>query len=176
MGNNHLEKEVKILSTHVEELLPRLRTLRAVDLGEEVQTNIVLEFSDRPFPKGDYFRIRAFETGDRPVEITYKSLQTAEDMRTSNETTMMTTSVDEALALFEKLGMRVVHRGVKKRHSFTFMGARLDFDEWMSPGYPEAYLEIEVDSDETLHEILHALDLTDREICLQSISQLIQQA
>lgn len=46
----------------------------------------------------------------------------------------------------------------------------------MSPGYPEAYLEIEVDSDETLHEILHALDLTDREISLQSISQLIQQA
>lgn len=175
MGNRHLEKEVKILSTRLEDLLSKLEELHAVDLGEEIQTNIVLDFSDRPIPKGDYFRIRSFENSDRPVEITYKSLKSRENTRTSNEITMLLTSQDDALELFRKLGMTVVHRGVKKRHSFSFMGARLDFDEWLSAGYPEPYLEIEVESDERLHKILDALDLSDREISLQSIAQLIQQ-
>lgn len=175
MGNRHLEKEVKILSTRLEDLLSKLEELHAVDLGEEIQTNIVLDFSDRPIPKGDYFRIRSFENSDRPVEITYKSLKSRENTRTSNEITMLVTSQDDALELFRKLGMTVVHRGVKKRHSFSFMGARLDFDEWLSAGYPEPYLEIEVESDERLHKILDALDLSDREISLQSIAQLIQQ-
>lgn len=175
MGNRHLEKEVKILSTRLEDLLSKLEELHAVDLGEEIQTNIVLDFSDRPIPKGDYFRIRSFENSDRPVEITYKSLKSRENTRTSNEITMLVTSQDDALELFRKLGMTVVHRGVKKRHSFSFMGARLDFDEWPSAGYPEPYLEIEVESDERLHKILDALDLSDREISLQSIAQLIQQ-
>lgn len=175
-NSSHLEKEVKILSTNLEDLLPTLRALHAVDLGEEIQTNIVLDFPDRPMPTGDYFRIRSFENSDRPVEVTYKSLQSREDMRTSNETTMFATSEDAALELFRKLGMTVVHQGVKKRHSFSLMGARLDFDEWMTDGYPEPYLEIEVESEETLHEILHALHLTDREISFDSISQLIQQS
>ena len=175
MGNRHLEKEVKILSTRLEDLLSKLEELHAVDLGEEIQTNIVLDFSDRPIPKGDYFRIRSFENSDRPVEITYKSLKSRENTRTSNEITMLVTSQDDALELFRKLGMTVVHRGVKKRHSFSFMGARLDFDEWLSAGYPEPYLEIEVESDERLPKILDALDLSDREISLQSIAQLIQQ-
>lgn len=175
MENSHLEKEVKILSTRVEELLPKLRSLHAVNLGEEIQTNIVLDFSDHPLSKGDYFRIRSFENKSRPVEVTYKSLESRENMRTSSETTMLVTSQGDALKVFQKLGMTVVHRGVKKRHSFSLMGARLDFDEWLSAGYPEPYLEIEVESDETLQEILTALDLTDREISLLSISQLIQQ-
>lgn len=175
MENSPLEKEVKILSTRVEELLPKLRALHAVDLGEEIQTNIVLDFPDRPLSKGDYFRIRSFENSNRPVEVTYKSLASREDMRTSSETTMLVTSQDDALKVFRKLGMTVVYRGVKKRHSFSLMGARLDFDEWLSAGYPEPYLEIEVESDETLQEVLTALDLNDREISLLSISQLIQQ-
>lgn len=174
MENSHLEKEVKILSTRVEELLPTLQSLHAVDLGEEIQTNIVLDFPDRPMPKDDYFRIRSYEGSDRPVEVTYKSLQSRDGMRTSNETTMLVASQDDALEIFQKLGMTVVHRGVKKRHSFSFMGARLDFDEWLSAGYPEPYLEIEVKSEEALQEILHALDLTDREISSMSIAQLIQ--
>ena len=175
MENSYLEKEVKILSTRVEDVLPKLRALHAVDLGEEVQTNIVMDFLDRPIPKGDYFRIRSFENSNRPVEVTYKSLRSRKDMRTSSETTMLVTSQDDALKLFRRLGMTVVHRGVKKRHSFSLMGARLDFDEWLSAGYPEPYLEIEVESDETLQEVLTVLDLTDREISLLSISQLIQQ-
>ena len=175
MENSPLEKEVKILSTRVEELLPKLRALHAVDLGEEIQTNIVLDFPGRPLSEGDYFRIRSFENSNRPVEVTYKSLASREDMRASSETTMLVTSQDDALKVFQKLGMTVVHRGVKKRHSFSLMGARLDFDEWMSAGYPEPYLEIEVESDDTLQEVLTALDLNDREISLLSISQLIQQ-
>ena len=175
MESSHLEKEVKILSTRVEELLPKLRALHAVDLGEEIQTNIVLEFPGHPLSKGDYFRIRSFDNSNRPVEVTYKSLASRENMRTSSETTMLVTSQDDALKVFRRLGMTVVHRGVKKRHSFSLMGARLDFDEWLSAGYPEPYLEIEVESDETLQEVLTALDLNDREISLLSISQLIQQ-
>ena len=96
-------------------------------------------------------------------------------MRTSSETTMLVTSQDDALKVFRRLGMTVVHQGVKKRHSFSLMGARLDFDQWLNAGYPEPYLEIEVESDETLQEVLTALDLNDREISLLSISQLIQQ-
>lgn len=170
-----LEKEIKILSTRVEELLPRLIDLHAVDLGEEMQTNTVMAFVSHPFPPGDYFRIRSFASSKRPIEITYKSLKNDRSMRVSEETTLFANSLETAIALFQKLGMVVIYQGTKRRHSFSFMGTRLDFDHWIEAGFPDPYLEIEAESDEILHAVLEVLELSQRTITLKSIAELINE-
>lgn len=169
------ELEVKILGMDFEDLKARVLKLGARKLSEEKQVNLRINSSTRPIdPELGYLRLRLveFSDGKSKKELTFKAKNKTKLLRNYSEFTSQIENEEGILSILEILGFDQISRGEKHRESYTYGGARFDFDTWDKESYPDPYMEIEVENEDQFIEIIKALEIPEENISRKSIAEL----
>lgn len=168
------ELEVKILGMDLEEMEKKVISLGGKLIAKEIQTNTLIDSTERPI-KGyldAYLRIR--ETKDlledeENISLTLKKNIDRNGLRDNIELTTEVKNKKMMLEILKDLGFDKIEVGYKERKSYQFMEARLDFDKWDKDTYPFPYMEIEVKDMKHLNQITKALEIPQENISTKSI-------
>ena len=171
------ELEVKVLGIDLDKMESKVISLGGTLIANEIQTNTLIDSTERPI-KGyidAYLRIR--ETKDllenkENILFTLKKSLDKNGLRDNIELTTEIKDKDMMLEILKNLGFDKSEVGYKERKSYEFMEARLDFDKWDVDTYPFPYMEIEVKDMKHLNEITKALGIPQENISTKSIVQL----
>lgn len=132
-----LEIEAKFLEVDKENLVSKLRTLGAEDLGENLLSEIIVYDRDLKMRKEQKF-IRLRKVKDKCF-LSYKhhkkiSIDGTEEIELEIE------SMEKGVSFLESVGFVAYRRQEKRRHSFVLNNIKVDIDTW--PKIP-TYVEIE---------------------------------
>ena len=124
-----------------------------------------------------YFRIRIthfVEKNKDEVELTFKERIKDDVLRKSKEHTVVIDKLSPMIETLRLLGYDSFEETKKNRRSYTFRGARFDFDTHEKTVLPYPYLEIEVKDKNKLDALLKELDIKDEYVSTLSIKELIE--
>lgn len=171
------ELEVKILDMDLELIEEKVLALGGRLIAKEEQTNTLIDSKDKPI-KGyldAYLRIREVKDlmkDENLVEFTLKKNKKNQDYRENIELTTQIKDKAILIEILKNLGFDHISVGHKFRKSYSFMGARLDFDYWDMDTYPFPYMEIEVKDKAQLDNIIQALEIPEENVSRKSIVEL----
>lgn len=168
------EIEVKVLYVDLDEMEAKLVDLGGEKIGEEHQTNYLIDSAAHPIPAGlGYLRIRRIKkNGDETIQCTFKEKKSDEGVRAYDEHTVIIDDAREMRAIFALLGYGLVEEAKKHRISYAFKQCRIDLDRWDPESFPEPYMEIEGPNREAIDEVIVALSIAREQVSTKSIAEL----
>lgn len=168
------EIEVKVLHVDLDEMERRLVDLGGEKIGEERQTNYLIDSAGHPISAGlGYLRIRRVEKGGgETIQCTFKEKKYDEGVRAYDEHTVIIDDAREMRAIFALLGYGLVEEAKKHRISYAFKQCRIDLDRWDPESFPEPYMEIEGPNREAIDEVIVALSIDREQVSTKSIAEL----
>lgn len=168
------EIEVKVLHVDLNEMEAKLVDLGGEKIGEEQQTNYLIDSAAHPIDAGlGYLRIRCIEKdGSETIQCTFKEKKCDEGVRAYNEHTVIIDDAREMRAIFALLGYGLVEEAKKHRISYAFKQCRIDLDRWDPESFPEPYMEIEGPNREAIDEVIAALSIDRKQVSTKSIAEL----
>ena len=173
-----LEQEVKIIGADLENIETYLKNNGGIYLGEEDQVNILINSKSHPIKSSTgYFRIREthfVERNEDEIELTFKERIKDNNLRKSVEHTVVINELEPMIETLRLLGYDSFDSTKKNRRSYTYKGARFDFDTHEKSVLPYPYLEIEVEDKNKLDELLKELNIKDEFVSTLSIKELIE--
>ena len=147
------EIETRFLEIDKPALIKKLVALKAVDKGE-IELNEII-FYDKDLKWLEEKRLVKLRKKNDSVKLIYKNNK-EQKVDSAKEIEFDVSSLEDAKALLEAIGL-VAYRIVEKyRHSFVLDGVTLDIDTW--PKIP-VYVELEGDSVEALQKVAQKLGL-----------------
>lgn len=146
-----IEIEIKILDVDTKSLRKQLMSLGLQPVFDGILQNII--FSGLSSSEKEYLRIRGTD-GFHPNTITYKKVH--EDNITTIEYELEINSTNDAVKLFEAMGLQLRRSDEKHRTRYVIEETIIDIDTW--PGIP-SYVEIEGTSVEKIQGICQKLGL-----------------
>ncbi len=168
------EIEVKVLHVDLDVMERRLVDLGGEKIGEEQQTNYLIDSSAHPIPAGlGYLRIRHIEKNEGEItQCTFKEKKCDEGVRAYDEHTVIIDDAHEMRAIFALLGYDLVEEAKKHRISYAFKQCRMDLDRWDPESFPEPYMEIEGPNREAIDKAIVALSIDREQVSTKSIAEL----
>lgn len=168
------EIEVKVLHVDLDEMEAKLVDFGGEKIGEEHQTNYLIDSAVHPIPAGlGYLRIRRIEKdGGETVQCTFKEKKSDEGVRVYDEHTVIIDDAREMRAIFALLGYGLVEEAKKHRISYAFKQCRIDLDRWDPESFPEPYMEIEGSNRAAIDEVIAALSIDREQVSTKSIAEL----
>lgn len=168
------EIEVKILHVDLKAMEEKLIREGAVKIGEEHQTNYLIDSTSGPIPsERGYLRIRRIKKDDEEeIQCTFKEKKTEAGVRVYDEHTVHIDSAEEMLAVFALLGYDEVEVAKKHRISYAYKNCRLDLDLWDPESFPEPYMEIEGPDRDAIEAVIRALNIDRSQVSTKSIAEL----
>lgn len=142
-----IEIETRFLDINKEELIKKLRSLGAQDLGEEKLDDIIFYDQDLKWVKENRL-VRLRKRGDVSTMV-YKSNQ-AQVIDSAKEVELVINDFSEAKIFLESIGLTAYRIAEKYRHTFKLDNVTLDIDTW--PKIPP-YVEFEGESVEDLKKV-----------------------
>lgn len=150
-----MEKEIetRFLDINKKEIVKKLISLGAIDNGEEKLEEII--FYDKNMKwKGKNKFVRIRKTKNK-IKLTYKNNQ-KQTIDSAKEIEFEVSDIDKCLEFLNKIGLKIIRRLEKYRHSFKLDNAMIDIDTW--PKIPP-YIEIEGPSIASVKNICEKLNL-----------------
>lgn len=168
------EIEVKVLHVDLDEMERRLVELGGERIGEEQQTNYLIDSAAHPIaPESGYLRIRCIQKdGRETIQCTFKEKKSDEGVRAYDEHTVIIDDAREMRAIFALLGYGLVEEAKKHRISYAFKQCRMDLDRWDPESFPEPYMEIEGPNREAIDKAIAALSIAREQVSTKSIAEL----
>lgn len=171
------ELEVKILNIDLDEMEKRIISMGGRLIAKEVQVNTLIDSSERPIKESINAYLRLRETKDlindkTNFTLTLKKIISTNGLRENIELNSDVDNKESVIQIFKELGYDLIDEGYKERKSYELHNARFDFDIWDQKTYPYPYMEIEVDSQESLDEIIKLLQIPAESISTKSIMEL----
>ena len=168
------EIEVKVLHVDLDEMARRLVDLGGEKIGEEQQTNYLIDSAAHPIAAElGYLRIRRIQRdGSETIQCTFKEKKSDEGVRAYDEHTVIIDDAREMLAIFALLGYGLVEEAKKHRISYAFKQRRMDLDRWDPESFPEPYMEIEGPNREAIDKAIAALSIDREQVSTKSIAEL----
>ena len=168
------EIEVKVLHVDLNEMEAKLVDLGGEKIGEEQQTNYLIDSAAHPIPADlGYLRIRSIEKdGGETIQCTFKEKKCDEGVRAYDEHTVIIDDAREMRAIFALLGYGRVEEAKKHRISYAFKQCRMDLDRWDPESFPEPYMEIEGPNKAAIDEVIAALSIDREQVSTKSIAEL----
>lgn len=168
------EVEVKVLHLDLETMEEKLIREGAVKIGEEHQTNYLIDSKIHPIPaERGYLRIRRIEKdGVEEIQCTFKEKKTEAGVRVYDEHTAIVDSAEEMLSVFALLGYDAVEEAKKHRISYSYKNCRLDLDRWDPESFPEPYMEIEGPDRKAIDAVIDELNIGRSQVSTKSIAEL----
>lgn len=171
------ELEVKVLGLDLDEIEKKVISLGGKLIGDEKQTNTLIDSTNRPIKAylDAYLRIR--ETKDlqnqaESIVLTLKKSLNNSGLRDNIELTTEIKDKGMMLEILNNLGFDKIEVGYKVRRSYELLDGRLDFDYWDEETYPFPYMEIEIRDLNHLNEITNILNIPQENISTKSIVEL----
>lgn len=126
-GKDHLEREIKFPGAELEKLRERLLDLEAERVGPPAfEDNWILDRDGELLKSGCILRLR---TDGGRARLTFKGPMRLEgNMKIRVEREIEVSTADEAQALFENLGYRVIRRYQKVREEWHLGGVTIALD------------------------------------------------
>lgn len=173
------ELEVKVLNINPDYIEKKIQSLGGKLISKEQQINTLIDSNNRPIKSylDAYLRIRQTKdllSNDETTTLTLKKNIENKDLRENIELNTNVEDKDTMLLILQELGFDKTSVGYKERTSYSLEGARLDLDVWDKNTYPNPYIEIEVDSIDTLQNIIEILEIPKENISTKSIVELRQ--
>jgi len=147
------EIECRFLEIDTQKLIQKLKSLGAVDEGENLIEETVIYDKDLKWRDERKF-VRIRKVGDK-IKLTYKE----HDKHTIDGTYELELEISDyqkAELLFEKIGLRPFRHQQKRRHTFQLDNVTVDIDSW--PMIP-TFVELEGESVEDLQKAAKQLGL-----------------
>lgn len=172
------EIEVKVLNIDIVEIEKKLKKIGAIKVKEEYQENVLFDVKDKLIMAGinGYLRMRTVEDKLKNKvthEFTLKKVVSSDgNMRINNEIETCIDCPENLIEILKALGIPVLGRGFKERISYELDGILFEIDKWDKKTYPDAYMEIEVSSENELYKAIELLDLNRKNITTKSIDEL----
>ena len=168
------EIEVKVLHIDLEEMEASLICSGAEKIGEEFQTNYLIDSNRHPIGNArGYLRLRHIETGEgERIECTFKEKKEDRGVRSHDEHTAHVDSVEGMLEIFALLGYDQGVEAKKHRISYRYKNCRMDLDRWDPDSFPEPYMEIEGPSAEAIDTAIESLHIDRKKVSTKSIREL----
>ncbi len=166
--NNHIEIEARFMEIDKAALLKKLKTVKAVDLGEKLLQEVI--FYDRELlwrEAGVMVRLRK---AGKKVFLTYKR-QIKIAPRGTEEVEFEVSDFPKAKIFLQKIGLLPFRVQEKKRHSFRLGKVIVDIDQW--PKVP-VYVELEGPSAEALKKPAALLGLDWRKVRFESPRKILE--
>ena len=161
------EIEIRILDIPLEETLQKLTVLGAQKTFDDEMLVTRMDFPDGRLKKSDRL-LRIRKLGER-VELCYKGKNESDTYKIQEETEVVTSSYEDTIALFEKLGFMTVFQGQKHRTSYQLGKIKFEIDTW--PGIP-AFLEIEAPSTKEVKKYVQKLGYTMEQTTTMSMTEI----
>ncbi|MDO5047710.1 MAG: class IV adenylate cyclase [Anaerococcus sp.] len=169
------EIEVKVLNIDIEEMIEKLEGLGAERINHEFQKNYTFKpVGSKEFDHG-YLRLRETShkgSDKKEIELTFKEIKVADDVRINNEYTTKVDSVTMMTRIFELIGVELEYKGEKERISYSYKGQRFDIDIWDKKTYPRPYMEIEFTNQSKIDDIIEELGIDKDNVTNKSITEL----
>jgi len=171
------ELEVKILNVDIDLMEERIKNLGGELISKELQVNTLIDSYERPikFYLDAYLRIRESKdllNKNETTTFTLKKNIKNNNMRENIELNTNIENKDTMLQILMDLGFDKISVGHKERTSYILKGARIDLDIWDKETYPNPYMEIEVDTEDTLDNIINLLNISKEDVSTKSIVEL----
>lgn len=164
----HKEIEVRFLEIDPSDISQRLRSLGAIDHGEDLLEEVI--FYDRDLSwrdSGKFVRLRKNKNG---VFLTYKH-HMSETAEGTEEIEFTVGDINKAEVFLERLGLVAYRHQQKKRHSFQLGEVVADIDTW--PKIP-TYIELEGPTEESLKQAAAKLNLDWQNVVLENARLVIE--
>lgn len=171
------EKEVKVLNIDTDEIENKLKSIGAMLLKDEEQTNIRFDTEDNYLKKtyNGYLRLRITKNNlkdETKNTLTFKRSISRDKLRINEETETEVSSCEEIIKILQILGYNKKRPGYKHRKSYTYDNIIFEIDTWDKETYPKPYLEIEMSAEEDLERVIELLQLDREQITSKSIDEL----
>lgn len=171
------ELEVKILNIDLDEMEKRIISMGGMLIAKEVQVNTLIDSSERPIKESINAYLRLRETKDlindkTDFTLTLKKIISTNGLRENIELNSEVENKESVIQIFKELGYDLIDEGYKERKSYELHNARFDLDVWDKKTYPHPYMEIEVDSQESLDKVIKLLEISEENISTKSIMEL----
>lgn len=150
MGN--IEIEAKFLEIDKEDIKKKLKSLGAIDLGEDLVEEAILYDRDLKWrdESKEFIRLRKI---NGKVFVTYKK-RLSNELGGTEEVEFETSDFEKTAIVFEKAGFPIYRRQEKRRHTFKLNNVTFDIDTW--PKIP-TYIEIEGGSGDEIKKAAEGL-------------------
>lgn len=141
------EIETRFLEIDKDELVKKLVSLGALDEGEEKLEEMIFYDEAMTWKRKNKF-VRLRKTKGK-VKLTYKS-NVEQTVDSAREIELEVSDLQKCSELFENIGLKIIRRLEKCRHTFRLSDVVIDIDTW--PKIP-IYAEIEGQSAEALKRV-----------------------
>jgi adenylate cyclase, class 2 len=163
------EFEVRFLEINKEDIIAKLKVLKARDLGGDLLHEIIFYDKNKDWLKEKKIvRIRQSNSG---VTLCFKHTEKAE-VGGTKEVEIEINNIDKAKEILENMGLVAFRTQEKKRHTYLFDSVSVSIDE--HPKVPP-YLEIEGYSEIVLRDAARALELDWKDAHIESSRDFIEQ-
>lgn len=147
------EIETRFLDINKDELIQKLKSLNAKDLGE-IKLDEIIFYDDREKCLREKYFIRLRKKGDKTF-MTYKS-NAKQEVDSAKEIEFEVSSFTDAKLFLETIGWPAYRIVEKYRHTFELNDVTLDIDTW--PQIPP-YVEVEGYSIDSLKAVVDKIGL-----------------
>lgn len=150
-----MEKEIetRFLEINKEEIIKKLVSLGAIDLGENKLDETIFHFNDyNPENKNRFVRLRRIKD---KTELTYKT-RSGNEIDSVKEIEFYVSNLEKCEQFLLESGLNKVRVLEKYRHSFKLNETKFDIDTW--PKIP-TYIEVEGLSIEAVKNAAESLNL-----------------
>jgi adenylate cyclase class 2 len=147
------EIETRFLDINKDELIQKLKSLNAKDLGE-IKLDEIIFYDDKEKCLREKYFVRLRKKGDKTF-MTYKS-NAKQEVDSAKEIEFEVSSFADAKLFLETIGWPAYRIVEKYRHTFELDGVTLDIDTW--PQIPP-YVEVEGPSVDSLMAVVDKMGL-----------------
>ncbi len=169
-----VEIEAKMKVDDLSVVRDRLKGVSATFVGEYLERNVFFDTEDRSLLTADEgLRVRlATDSGgsNHVCTITFKGPRLHGVLKSREETELIVSDFDDAVALLKCLGYVMVLSFEKRRQTWSIAGCRVELDELPHLG---PYIEIEGPREETVLKVRNMLQLSDRPLIKTSYIALL---
>lgn len=171
-----MEIELKVLEINPQDIRQKLEAIGARFQGREFQRNYMYDYPDQRLYReqdGSYIRLRLRywpDTQQREVLLTYKQTISRTAYKIAEETETSVGDFEAMDTFLSKMGLIQVRLDEKLRETWLFEDLHFEIDEWA--GLPP-YLEVEADSEASVHRGLQLLGLGPQDATAENLQEVL---
>lgn len=167
--HSNSEIEVRFLEIDAGKLKAKLKSLKALDLGEDFFEEIIFYDKNLEWQKSGQTIVRIRNTKNG-IFLSYKHKE-FDNAIEAEEIEFKIDNIDRATLLLERVGLVAYRHQQKKRHTFKIDDVMVDIDTW--PKIP-TYVELEGPSEVHLKSTAKALELDWAQVITESPRTVIE--
>ncbi|WP_032122261.1 class IV adenylate cyclase [Clostridium amazonitimonense] len=173
------ELETKIIDIDLESIRAKINSLNLEKVKCENQINNIFDFPNKSLlSKKGYARVRSVEdllNNKVKYYMTTKKMISQDKFKVMEEVEIEVNDGDEAIKLFQSLGLELIGSIKKYRESYKYKNSLIEIDINDESFCPFPYIEVETSTEEELKEVVELLGYTMEDTSSKTIYDILNE-